>query len=279
MQLFVERAREIRGGLRLTEENAAAVGEICRRLDGLPLAIELAAARTRLLSPAALLDRLEDRLGLLTGGPADLPARQRTLRDALAWSHDLLDEDERALLRRLAVFRGGCSLAAAEGVCSGDVLAGLSALAEHSLVVISWNAAGEPRFDLLEIVAEFARERLAESGEGEGLARTHASWFADFAEATEPGLYSDARGPSLDALAADRDNIRAALTWSIEEDEADVGLRILAAPWLWWWTSLVEGLDWAGRVLALPSAAAPTGARAARSSPPRSAPPGRATCR
>ena len=262
VQLFVERAREIRGDFALSEANAHTVGEICRRLDGLPLAIELAAARTRLLSPQAMLERMEDRLGLLTGGPADLPSRQRTLRDAIGWSHDLLEERERALLRRLAVFRGGCSLSAAETVCGDDVLPSLSALAEHSLLVTRWNELGEPRYELLETIAEFARERLAESGEADELARRHASYFADYAEAIEASLYTDARGPWLRRLGEDRDNFRAALAWSAESDEASIGLRILSALWLWWWTSYSEGLAWAGRILDLPSAAEPTVLRA-----------------
>ena len=262
VQLFVERARELRGDFGLTADNAEAVSEICRRLDGLPLAIELAAARTRLLSPATLLERLDDRLGFLTGGPTDLPGRQRTLRDTIAWSYDLLDEDEQAVFMRLGTFRGGCSLAAAEAVCGGDVLAGLTVLSEHSLIVIRWNELGEPRYLLLDTVAAFARERLAVSGEAEGLTRRHAEYFADHAEAVEPSLYSDARGPWLRRLAEDRDNIRAALAWSVERDEASVGLRIMAALWLWWWTAFTEGLAWADRLLALPSAAEPTAARA-----------------
>jgi predicted ATPase/class 3 adenylate cyclase len=262
VQLFVERAREIRGDFELTEDNADAVSEISRRVDGLPLAIELAASRTRLLSPRALLERLADRLALLTGGASDLPARQRTLRDTIGWSYDLLEEPERALLPRLGVFRGGCSLDAAESVCGNDALPSLSALAEHSLLEVRWNELGEPRYELLETVAEFARQRLGESGEADDLARRHAAYFADLAEAAEPSLYSDARGPWLRRLAEDRDNIRAALAWSVEQDEAAVGLRILAALWLWWWTAFTEGLAWADRLLALPSGAEPTPARA-----------------
>ena len=262
VQLFVERAREIRGDFELTEANGPPTAEICRRLDGLPLAIELAAARTRLLSPAALLERLEDRLGLLTEGAADAPTRHRTLRNAIAWSYDLLEDRERTLLRGLGVFRGGCSLPAAERVCGGDAFAGLSVLTEHSLVVTRWNELGEPRFELLETIAEFAREKVAESGEGDELARRHASYFADLAEAAEPSLYTDARGPWLRRLADDRDNIRTALAWSVDRDEASVGLRILVALWLWWWTSFIEGWAWAERLLMLPSAAEPTPARA-----------------
>jgi predicted ATPase/class 3 adenylate cyclase len=261
-QLFVERAREIRGDFELGEENAAPIAEICRRLDGLPLAIELAAARTRLLQPATLLERLEDRLGLLTEGPADAPSRQRTLRNAISWSYDLLEDRERTLLRRLAVFRGGCSLEAAEKVCGGDAFAALTVLAEQSLVVTRWNQLGEPRFELLETVAEFAREQLVESGEGHELARRHAHYFVELAEAAGPFLFTDARGPWFIRLGEDRDNVRAALGWSVEHDEAEVGLRILVALWLWWWTVFMEGWSWADRVLGLPSAAEPTPARA-----------------
>jgi predicted ATPase/class 3 adenylate cyclase len=262
VQLFVERAREIRGEFEPGEENAAPIAEICRRLDGLPLAIELAAARTRLLQPATLLERLEDRLGLLTQGPADAPPRQRTLRNAISWSYDLLEDRERTLLRRLAVFRGGCSLDAAETICGGDAFAALTVLAEHSLVVTRWNELGEPRFELLETVAEYAREQLAATGDGDEFARRHASYYADLAEAAEPSLYTDARGPWFVRLAEDRDNIRAALAWSVDRDEAAVGLRILGALWLWWWTAFMEGWSWADRVLELPSAAEPTSARA-----------------
>ncbi|HEU0337418.1 MAG TPA: AAA family ATPase, partial [Gaiellaceae bacterium] len=262
VQLFGERAREIRAEFALDPETGPLAAEICRRLDGLPLAIELAAARTRLLSLATLLERLENRLGLLTDGAADAPSRQRTLRATIAWSHDLLAEREQTLFRRLAVFQGGCSLAAAESVCGGDVLSALTLLVEQNLVVTRWSELGEPRFELLETIAEFARERLAESGEADELARRHASYFAGHAEAVEPSLYSDQRGPWLRRLEADRDNIRAALRWSLDRDEAAVGLRILAALWLWWWTSFVEGWAWAERLLALPSAAEPSSARA-----------------
>jgi predicted ATPase/class 3 adenylate cyclase len=262
VQLFVERAREIRSGFELDDATSAPVVEICRRLDGLPLAIELAAARTRMLRPAALLERLDDRLRLLTAGAADVPERQRTLRSAIAWSYDLLEERERVLLRGLGAFRGGCSLDAAERVLGDDAFDSLSILDEHSLVVTRWNELGEPRFELLETIAEFARERLAESGEGDEIARRHAHYFADLAEAAEPSLYSDDRGPWMLRLGEDRDNIRAALQWSIDHDEARVGLRILSPIWLWWWTSFVEGWAWADRVLALPSAAAPSRERA-----------------
>lgn len=263
VQLFAQRAREIRTDFALTEANSAAVAELCRRLDGLPLAIELAASRTRLLSPDAMLERVDERLELLTGGPADAPARQRTLRDTISWSFDLLGERERRLFAELSVFRGGASLAAAEAVCGGEnVLDALTVLSEHSLVVTRWNDLGEPRFTLLETIAEFARERLDELGETDELARRHAAYFAEFAELVKPFLYTDVRPPWLRRLADDRDNFRAVLGWCCDHDDASYGLRILGALWLWYWTAFGEGLEWARRVLALPSASARTVERA-----------------
>ncbi len=165
VQLFVQRAQAARDDFALTDDNCSTVIEICRRLDGLPLAIELAAARSRLLSPEAMLERLDDRLGLLTGGPSDLPAEAADAAGRDSWSFDLLDEPEQLLLGQLAIFRGGCDLAAAEAVCDGDVLASLTKLVEHSLVETRWSLTGDTRYELLETIAEFARELLASSGE------------------------------------------------------------------------------------------------------------------
>ena len=246
-QLFAQRAQESRDDFALTEGNCQTIGEICRRLDGLPLAIELAASRSRLLSPEAMLERMDDRLALLTGGPSDLPSRQQTLRSTIQWSFDLLEEPEQELLGRLSIFRGGCDLAAAEAVCGADVLTSLSILVEHSLVEARWNELGDTRYELLETIAEFAREQLEESGEAGELAERHAGYFAAYAESVELSLYSDARAPWLVRLSDDRDNFRAALAWSVDRDEASVGLRILAALWLWWWTAFSEGLVWAER--------------------------------
>ena len=262
VQLFAQRAQESRDDFALTEDNCQTIGEICRRLDGLPLAIELAASRSRLLSPEAMLERVDDRLGLLTGGPSDLPSRQQTLRSTIQWSFDLLEEPEQSLLGRLAIFRGGCDLAAAEAVCGVDVLTSLFILVEHSLVEARWNELGDTRYELLETIAEFAREQLEGSGEAGELAERHAEYFAAYAETVEPSLYSDARAPWLVRLSDDRDNFRAALAWSVDRDEASVGLRILAALWLWWWTAFSEGLYWADRLLSLPSAGEPTPTRA-----------------
>ena len=189
----------------LTDENAAAVAGICRRLDGLPLAIELAAARVKLLSPQAILGRLEKRLDLLTGGAHDLPTRQRTLRDAIDWSYNLLEPSEQALLARLGVFAGGCSLEVAEAVCGneaslGEVLDGLASLVDKSLVRQSDGADGEPRFGLLETIREYALERLEADGELDELRRRHAERYLELvrgrrarAHAREPGAL--ARSP------------------------------------------------------------------------------------
>ena len=185
--LFVERARAVKADFALTDANAPAVAEICVRLDGLPLAIELAAARAKLLSPQALLARLEQRFDLLTGGPRDLPARQQTLRATIDWSYDLLGPDEQALFARLAVFVGGCTLEAAEAVCGGDgLLTGLSTLIDNSLLRQEEQPDGEPRFTMLETIRAYALERLEASGEAEEIRRRHAEHFLAVAEQIGP---------------------------------------------------------------------------------------------
>jgi predicted ATPase len=192
VRLFVERAQAVRAGFDLTPVNAVAVAEICRRLDGLPLAIELAAARVSLLPPAALLERLQRRLPLLTGGARDAPSRLRTMRDAIAWSHDLLDHDDQLLFRRLAVFVGDFTLDAAEAVAaSGDdgpqsnghgVFEGITSLVDKSLLRWDEGANGEPRYLLLETIREFGREQLAASGDEQPTERRHAMWCLTLAE-------------------------------------------------------------------------------------------------
>ena len=175
MALFVARAQAIDPGFALTDENAGAVAGICTALDGLPLAIELAAARTRLLSPQAILERLGTSLALLTGGPRDRPERQRTLRAAIEWSYDLLEPDGQAMFPRLAVFAGGWSLEAAEAVCSPpEALDALEALVEQSLVRPVDDGSAEPRFRMLQTIREYGLERLAASGEGPELRARHA---------------------------------------------------------------------------------------------------------
>jgi predicted ATPase/DNA-binding XRE family transcriptional regulator len=229
VRLFVTRARAVQPDFSLAGDEAAAVAGICRRLDGLPLAIELAAARSNVLSPVALLARLERTLPLLTDGMRDAPERLRTMRDAIAWSYDLLSNNEQALFRRLGVFVGGFTLEAAEYVGgSPSVLDGLTALLSHSLIRRSGTGA-EPRFAMLETIREFAVEHLAEYREEDELRRRHAAYFVALAERAVPHL----TGPELQAwigrLEAEHDNMRAALACSAAADEVERGLRRAAA--------------------------------------------------
>jgi predicted ATPase/DNA-binding SARP family transcriptional activator len=262
VELFAERAREIRHDFTVGSANAGHVAQLCARLDGLPLAIELAAARVRLLTPEAMLARMEHRLDLLTTGASDAPLRHRTLRDSIAWSFSLLEPGQQLLFTRLAVFRGGWRLDGAEAVSAGDVLDDLTVLVEHSLVQMRFGADGEPRFDMLETIAEFAREQLAASEELGEIQRRHAWYFVGLAESIEPWLYTGQRAPSQRRLSEERDNLRAVMAWSAENDIAEPALRILAALWQWYWLSLGEGAATGERILALPSAAPRTAVRA-----------------
>ena len=268
VELFIRRAQAVNPGFAITNDSAPAVAEICHRLDGLPLAIELAAARVRLLTPRALLGRLEQRLKLLTGGARDLPARQRNLRDTIAWSYDLLDPAEQRLFRRLAVFVGGWTLEAAEAVCNAnndlslDIVDGLTSLVEQSMVQHGEGPDGTPRFTMLETIREFSSERLSDTDEAEPVRRAHAQFFVRLAEQAEPHLTSGDRLPWLQRLGAERENLRAVLRWAIERDEAELGLRILGAAWLFYWLSFREGRHWVEALLALPSGQQPTLARA-----------------
>jgi predicted ATPase/class 3 adenylate cyclase len=253
-QLFVERAQGVRSEFTLTPEIAPAVAEICRRLDGLPLAIELAAARVRLLPPAALLARLEKRLPLLTGGPRDAPARQQTLRDAIAWSYDLLTSDEQTLFRRLTVFAGGFSMEAAEAVANPEgelnVLDGLDRLSEQSLLR-SAGTDGEPRFAMLETIREYGLEQLATHGE-EATMRAHAEFFLALAEEAEPELTGSEQAEWLDRLETEHDNLRAVLAWSDQHDRALALRLVVALRWFWVFHGhLSEGRAWLDRVLAV----------------------------
>ncbi len=264
LRLFVDRARALNPRFQLTEGNAAAIAGICARLDGLPLAIELAASRTRLFPPEALLVRLSNSLKLLTGGARDAPARQQTLRGAIDWSHDLLDREEQVLFARLAVFVRGFTVDAVEDVCGSagdlgvDVLDGIESLAEKSLLqpMISSpaSAAIGMRFGMLETVREYARERLEGSGELETLEGAHGAFFLSLAEAGEIGLKGAEQGDWLHRLEADHDNLRAALFHAIDERDASGALRLSAALWYFWWTRgyLSEGRRWLAAALALP---------------------------
>jgi non-specific serine/threonine protein kinase len=235
--LFVERAQAAHPGFMLTPENAPIVAAICRRLDGLPLAIELAAARVRLLPPEALLVRLERSLPLLTSGARDAPARQRTLRDTIAWSYNLLSSNDQALLRRLSVFVGGWTLEAAEAVGDSggalDVLEGLGNLVERSLARREHAVGGEPRFGMLETIREFGLERLVEAGEEDETRQRHAEHFAAFAELAEPHFFASGEQACLDRCEAESGNLTAALIWSTAHDPAPA-LRIAGSLW-WFW--------------------------------------------
>src|SRR5919106_6134891 len=222
--LFVERANAVPPEFQETNENAPAVAEICARLDGLPLAIELAAARVKILSPEAMLTRLERSLTFLSGGSRHLPQRQRTLRDAIAWSYDLLEERERRFFARLAVFVGGLSLEAVDAVCDPggeldlDALEGVASLTNKSLLRQMATGPEEPRFFMLETIREFAGERLDEQPDAEEIGRRHAGFFLDRAERAEPELTGADQARWLDALEADHDNLRAAIAWAAEHD-------------------------------------------------------------
>ena len=271
--LFIERASAAKPGFAVTNENAPAVAEICSRLDGLPLAIELAAARIRVLSPRAILDRLERRLPLLTGGARDRPDRQRTLRDAIDWSYELLDDAERALFDRLAVFAGGWTLEMAEAVCNPDgelqldLFEGMSSLTDKSLIRPMQVDSGEDRFTMLQVLREFAAERLDAGPDSNSIRRRHALEMAALTKAAEPELVrTQIRSWQL-RLRQEEENIRGALRWAIELGEAELALRIAGPLWQFWtyWLHVREGIAWLEAVLALPGAAESIAPRARRS--------------
>jgi len=268
VRLFVARAQAVLPSFALTSENAEAVAAICVRLDGLPLAIELAAARLRLLSPRALLDRLDSRLSLLSGGPCDLPDRQQTLRAAIDWSYQLLNETGRVLLARLAVFAGGWTIEAAEAVrlgpnaSTGGALEGMQALLDAHLLVRSAGADDEPRFGMLETVREYALERLAASDDAATIEQRHAAYFLELGETLRPRLDEPEQRAALRRLDADAGNMHAALAWARRSDEAALGLRLAGVLARYWDIRGLygEGRGWLGEFLA----GAATGDDAAR---------------
>jgi predicted ATPase/predicted Ser/Thr protein kinase len=255
VELFVRRARAVLADFSLTEENAPAVAEICVRLDGLPLAIELAAARSRVLSPEMLRRRLESRLGALVAGSRDLPARQQTLRGAIDWSYDLLDLQEKTLFARLAVFQGGCSVEAVEAVCghglSVEVWEGLESLLTKSLLRRTDGAGEGPRFVMLEMIHEYAGVRLEASAEAGDVRRRHGAYFMALAERAAPELRGAQYQRWFVRLGVEQDNLRAALAWSLEAGEAELGLRLVSALRDFWYLDghSVEGLQWTERAL------------------------------
>ena len=257
--LFIERARAVKPNFEVTNENAPAVAEICVRLDGLPLAIELAAARVRILAPQAMLGRLTDRLGLAAAGSRDLPERQQTLRGAIAWSYDLLDEPDQRLFSDLSVFVGGASLDAIERVCGDDlerdVIDGLGSLVEKSLIRQADGVGGEPRFVMLETIREFAIEQATSGGRWPALRAAHAAAFVELAETAGPMAMSEDKRVWLDRLEEEHDNLRAAIAWGVETGDADTALRITARLWRFWQMRgyLAEGLERTRAALGLPS--------------------------
>jgi predicted ATPase/DNA-binding winged helix-turn-helix (wHTH) protein len=240
VELFVQRAAAVWPDFAITEENTAAVQEICSRLDGLPLSIELAAARTKVLPPSAILDRLQSRLQLLTGGALDLPERQQTLRRTIDWSHGLLNEAERKLFRRLSGFVGGCTLEAAEAVCNTnsdlgiDLFEGLSSLVAQNLLQRVDRAEAEPRFAMLETIREYALERLNESGEQSATRRAHAAYFLVLAEEGNPELSPGDRSLWLAQCDVEIDNFRLALDWLFHTMDVDWALRLCVALFRFW---------------------------------------------
>ncbi|MDQ3412689.1 MAG: protein kinase, partial [Chloroflexota bacterium] len=279
VRLFVDRARAARSDFALTADNAPAVAAICDRLDGLPLAIELAAARSTVFPPAALLCRLGRRLPLLVDGPRDQPERHRALRDTFAWSYDLLAPDEQMLFRRLAVCAGGFTLDAvaiaerASEAPSGrsgarDASVGLvSSLVGQSLLQRVHQPGREdeaPRFMMLETLREFGLEQLEASGEATETRRAHAAWYLELAETAAPLLVGSAQALWLDRLELEHDNVRSALRWSIARDDTGIALRLGASLWRFWSIRgyLSEGRRWLEQVLDL-SPAALSPARAA----------------
>ncbi|MSP13090.1 MAG: tetratricopeptide repeat protein [Chloroflexi bacterium] len=257
VELFIQRARAVRPAFAVTSENALEISEICHRLDGLPLAIELAAARIKVLTPQAMLAHLRSRLKLLTGGARDLPVRQQTLRATIGWSYDLLSAAEQILFRRMAVFMGGCTLDAAEAVCNAqgdleiEVLDGVASLVDKSLLVQQPGANDVPRFNMLETIREYALERLAAAEAGESLRRRHAVYFLALAEAAEPELTGPQGEMWFDRLEQEHDNLHVALDWSLDRGNPELGLQLSGALWRFWDLHgyLDEGLNWLEKAL------------------------------
>ena len=240
VSLFVQRAQAIKPDFKLTRTNAGAIAELCVRLDGLPLALELAAARIRLLPPQALLARLSQRFQVLTGGPRTMPERQQTLRNTIKWSHDLLDANERRLFQQLSIFVGGWTLEAAEAVCNAindpptDLLQGVTSLLDKSLLQQIGQEGEEPRLVMLETIREYGLERLAASGELEVTRQAHAEYYLKLAEEAEQKLKSTQQVIWLERLELEHDNLRAALNWLVERQEVEMALRLGTALCLFW---------------------------------------------
>ena len=263
VRLFVDRARSVHAGFTLAGDDAAAVAEICRRLDGLPLAVELAAARTKLLSPLAIIARLENRLELLTGGARDLPARHHTLRGAIDWTHGLLEADEQAVFACLAAFEGGLTPDDGEAVCGptshSPPLDVLASLVDKSLLMRRERPSGEPRLEMLQTIREYARYHLIERGELDDVRRRHAERYLAVAEAAEESLLGPRQAAVVQRLEEETGNVRAALTWSLESGRLELGLRMAGALARFWSIrdQMTEGRAWLRQALARSGSVAP----------------------
>ncbi len=270
VELFIQRAQVVKPDFRVTDETVLTVMEICQRLDGLPLAIELAAARVKLLTPRAMLARLGSPLEFLTGGARDLPARQQTLRNAIAWSYDLLDEDEQKLFRQFSVFVGGCTLDAVEAIAAGDqshppTLDLLGSLLDKSLLRVAEGINGEPRFLMLETLRDFGMEQLEASGEPNKIRRRHAEFFLGLAEQAEATLESAEQIEWMHRIEQEHDNLRAALEWSRTSAGAEeLCLRLAGSLGLFWEVRgyFSEGRERLSAVLLTHAAQGRTAARA-----------------
>ncbi len=254
--LFIQRAQASKPDFQMTHANAPAVAEICARLDGLPLAIELAAARIKILSPQVMLARLESRLKLLTGGARDLPARQQAIRATIDWSYSLLEAGEQLLFARLGIFVGGCSLDAAEAVCNKDrklpfeVLDGIQSLLDKSLLQREAGSNNEPRFGMLETIREYACEQLVARGETTMLRQWHAAYYLALAETAELEFLGPQQLKWIHQLESEHDNVRAVLEWYLEHGEVEMAARLCAALWkLWYVFGSPEGRQWLEHVL------------------------------
>src|SRR5258707_1589619 len=240
VKLFIQRAQAVKHDFQVGPANAALIAEICIRLDGLPLALELAAARIKLLSPRALLARLDRRLQVLTGGARDLHERQRTLRATIEWSYDLLDAQEQRLFRRLAVFVGGCTLEATQAMCHAldnaetNVFEAVTSLMDKSFVQLREEANDQPRLLMLETVHEYAWEALAAQEEVEAVRQAHAAYYLRLAEEAEHGLISPEQEQWLERLEREHENLRAALAWLVEQGELETALHFATALWRFW---------------------------------------------
>jgi len=253
VMLFVQRAQAAYAGFRPTESEIHTIAEVCARLDGLPLAIELAAARIRVLPPAALLARLDRSLALLTSGPRDLPERHQTLRNTIDWSYALLDDTEQALFRRLSAFAGSCALEQVELVCGASVssLENLASLVDKSLLQGRNAHDDDPRFAVLETIRQYAAELLDASGEADAVRAAHARAFVDLAERAEPHLNGAKQATWLRRLDVEDENLRAALAWTLQHGPHELGLRLASALWRFWSLRgyLSEGQQWLDRAL------------------------------